>query len=89
MRLTQEAIARRSRTSAKFVSQIENGHSSPSVDLFARIVELGLGVPMSAFFAGDAESLRDELAQLAALFAGQSAATRKRALRVLRALVDE
>lgn len=87
--LTQEAVARKARVSAKFISEIENEHTNPSVEILARIVELGLQVPMSAFFAADADDSRDELARIVALFAGQSAAMRKRALRVLKALVDE
>jgi transcriptional regulator with XRE-family HTH domain len=82
--LTQEALARRAKISSKFVSQIENGRSSPSADLLVRVVELGLGVPLAAFFLAD-----DDTAEVAALLSGQSASTRKRALRVLRALCSD
>lgn len=88
--MTQEVLARRADLTSKFVSQIENGHANPSMDVMARLVENGLGVPMSAFFAADdIGDLRDDLAKLEGLFAGQTAQVRRRALRVLHALCDE
>ncbi len=88
--MTQEELSQRAHVAAKYVSEIENGHVNPSVGVLTRIVETGLGVPMSAFFAADvAGDQRDDLAKLAALFGGQSAAMRRRALRVLKALCDE
>lgn len=88
--LTQEALARRAHVTAKFISEIENGHASPTVETLARLVETGLGLTLSAFFAADpGGELRDDLATLRALFGGQSATVRKRALRVLKALCDE
>lgn len=74
--------------SAKFLSQIENGRSSPSLDVFMRVVELGLGTSLPEFFGGDSDEDRD-LAAARALLARQPAAARRRALRVLRALSDE
>ena len=88
--LTQEALARGASLSAKFVSQIENGHTNPSIDVVARLVEQGLELPMSAFFARDLDDdSRADLAQLAALLGGQPLAVRRRALRVLKALCEE
>lgn len=88
--LTQEALARGANLSAKFVSQIENGHTNPSIDVVARLVEQGLELPMSAFFARDlGDDSRADLAQLAALLGGQPLAVRRRALRVLKALCEE
>jgi transcriptional regulator with XRE-family HTH domain len=84
--VTQEEVARRSRVSAKFLSQVENGHANPSLDVFARIVELGLQTPLGEFFSVDADDDRDALR---ALLVGQPAAVRRRALRVLRALLDD
>jgi transcriptional regulator with XRE-family HTH domain len=86
--LTQEVLARRAHVTAKFISEIENGHASPTVDTLARIVE-GLGLPLSAFFAADPGGVRDDLATLRALFGGQSATVRRRALRILKALCEE
>lgn len=85
--VTQEEVARRSRITAKFLSQVENGHSSPSVDVFIRIVELGLGTPLGAFLADGDEDR--EMAAMRALLAGQPAAMRRRAVRLIKALLDE
>ena len=88
--LTQEALARGASLSAKFVSQIENGHTNPSIDVVARLIEQGLELPMSAFFARDLnDDSRADLAQLAALLGSQPLAVRRRALRVLKALCEE
>lgn len=88
--LTQEVLARSANVSAKFVSEIENGHANPSIDVVARLVERGLELPMSAFFARDlGDDSRADLAQLAALLGGQPLAIRRRALRVLKALCEE
>lgn len=88
--LTQEALARSANLSAKFVSQIENGRTNPSIDVVMRLVEQGLGQPMSAFFARDlGDDSRADLAQLVSLLGGQPPAVRRRALRVLKALCDE
>jgi transcriptional regulator with XRE-family HTH domain len=86
--LTQEEVARRARVSAKFLSRIENGQSSPTIDVFVRLVELGLAMPLAEFFASDADEDRDAAAARA-LIARQPAGARRRALRVLRALFDE
>ena len=88
--LTQEAVARSANLSAKFVSQIENGHTNPSIDVVVRLVEQGLELPLSAFFARDlGDDRRADLAQLVALLGGQPLAVRRRALRVLKALCEE
>jgi transcriptional regulator with XRE-family HTH domain len=87
--LTQEMVARRAKLSAKFISEIENGHTNPSIDTVARLVEHGLGVPLSAFFSESAPSeVTDDLGELVAMFAGQTSAVRKRALRVLKAVCE-
>lgn len=88
--MTQETVAKRSGVSAKFISEIENAHVNPSFDVVARLVEDGLEIPLSAFFSDDkAGEIRGDLAQLAALFGGQPAVIRRRALRVLKALCEE
>lgn len=87
--LTQEELARRSRTTAKYISEIENNHTNPSLDVLTRLVERGLGVTMSAFFGEDTPGeIRDDLERLRALFAAQPAIMRRRALRVLKALCE-
>jgi transcriptional regulator with XRE-family HTH domain len=88
--ITQETVARRARVSAKFISEIENGHVNPSLAVIARLVEDGLGIPLSAFFSDDRTGdVRGDLAQLEALFGGQPAVIRRRALRILKALCEE
>jgi transcriptional regulator with XRE-family HTH domain len=88
--LTQEALARGASLSAKFVSRIENGRTNPSIDVVARLIEQGLELPMSAFFARDLnDDSRADLAQLEALLGSQPLAVRRRALRVLKALCEE
>jgi transcriptional regulator with XRE-family HTH domain len=88
LRLTQEVVAGRSHTSAKFVSQIENDRVNPTIGALRRIIELGLEIPLSTFFAEPGEQ-RDELAQLQALLSEQTPAMRRRVLRVIRALVED
>jgi hypothetical protein len=58
--------------------------------LLARLVEAGLELALSAFFARDlSDDTRADLAQLVALLGGQPSAVRRRALRVLKALCEE
>jgi len=88
--LTQERLAQRAHVATNTISEIENGHLSPSIGVLAKLVEQGLGVPLAAFFSADTPGeLRDDLVKLTTLFAGQPAAIRRRALRVLKALCDE
>jgi transcriptional regulator with XRE-family HTH domain len=88
--LTQETVARRAGVTAKFISEIENAHVNPSVEVVARLVEDGLSIPLSAFFADDqSDEIRGDLAQLAALFGAQTPIVRRRALRVLKAICEE
>jgi len=89
-KITQETVAKRSGASAKFLSEIENEHVNPSFDVVARLVEDGLEIPLSAFFSDDkTDEIRGDLAQLEALFGGQPAVIRRRAIRVLKALCEE
>jgi transcriptional regulator with XRE-family HTH domain len=88
--LTQEDVGTRSDTDAKTISRIENGHTNPSIELLARIVESGIGVPLSGFFRdGDPSELRSDIAKLESLFASQSTAVRRRAIRLMRALCED
>ena len=88
LELTQEALAHRARTTAKYISQIEHGHVSPTIGALRRIVEQGLRVTLSDFFA-EPGIANDEIAQIRALLAGQTAAVRRRALRLIRVLVED
>lgn len=85
--MTQEALGQRADVQAKYISEIENGHANPSIGVLSQLVEQGLGLTLAAFFAPS--DVSDDLGKIQVLFAGQSASVRKRALRVLRALVDD
>lgn len=88
--LTQETVSTRAGITAKNLSRIENGHTNPSIEVLARLVELGIGVPLSGFFRdGDPGELRSDLDKLESLFASQPAAVRRRALRVMRSLCED
>jgi transcriptional regulator with XRE-family HTH domain len=88
--LTQEALARNSKLTSKFVSQIENAHVNPSIGVLARLVQDGLAMSLGTFFAAEiAGDRRDDLSRLLDLFANQPPDVRKRALRVLNALCED
>lgn len=88
--LTQEELGRAASLTAKYISQLENGHSDPSVSVVTRLAEEGLGLPIAAFFADASPTeLRDDLAAVQSLIAGQPQIVRRRALRVIRSLIDE
>jgi transcriptional regulator with XRE-family HTH domain len=88
--LTQEDVAHRARLSAKFISEVENNRRSPTIGVLTRLVEDGLKVPLAAFFSSDRPGdIADDVKQLDALLAGQSAVMRRRALRLLSALFEE
>ena len=84
---TQDALARRAGLAAKYISEIENGHANPSIAVLARLVEQGLDMPIAKFF-DEPEELRADLMQIESIFAAMPAATRRIALRVMRALAD-
>ena len=86
LELTQEVVAARSWTTTKYLSQIENGHASPTIGVLRRIVEQGLGASLATLYAEAADA---ELATLQAVLGTLSAAERRRALRVIRAMVED
>jgi transcriptional regulator with XRE-family HTH domain len=86
--LTQEAIAHRAGMTAKYVSQVETGRSNPSVAALASLVEDGLGMPLGAFFATET-AVRAEVRQITALLERRPVAVRRRALRIVRALLED
>lgn len=49
-KLTQEQLAERAGSHWTYVSEIENGHRNPSINLLRRIAA-GLGVPLSQIIA--------------------------------------
>ena len=89
--LTQDEVATRAGLTSKYLSEVENGHSNPSLLVLHAVAEKGLKMPLAALFTYDtnAKDAQDDSRQLVAIVAGQSRAVRRRALRVLQALVAE
>lgn len=88
--LTQEELARAADVTAKFVSQIENGHVNVSVGVLQRVVEDGLGIPLAMFFGADpSDDVMADARTLLALVATQPANVRRCAIRLVRALVED
>lgn len=87
LELTQETVAARSRITPKFVSEIENGHSNPSVAVAIGMITAGLGISLSEFFTDSTGP--DEVAKIRALLAGEAPSVRRKAVRLIRVLVDD
>jgi transcriptional regulator with XRE-family HTH domain len=88
--LSQEQLGQAAGVTAKYISAVENGHTNPSLLVLHALVQKGMGLPLAAFFAYDTgfAEAADELAELEALLASQPKKLRRRALHVLRALVE-
>lgn len=87
--ITQEELGRRSNVTAKFISEVENGHTNPSIGIIGRL-SAGLNLPLSIFFAEEQkDELGADLAEMNLLVSGESPESRKQALRVLRALFNK
>ena len=89
-RLSQEDVANNANVSAKFISQIETANANPSIEILHALVEKGLNLSMAAFFAYDTmgNQTRDDIREIQALFSAQPKQQRKRALHILRALIE-
>lgn len=87
---SQEELGQAANVSAKYVSQLENGHANPSLEVLHALAEKGLRMPLAAFFAYDTHgrTARDELREIQLLLAAVPKKQRARALHVLRALVE-
>jgi transcriptional regulator with XRE-family HTH domain len=88
LELSQETVAQRAGCSAKFISQVENDHASPTMTRAIRIIVDGLGVPLPEFFRRDSGQ-RDEIAKIRALLAGRPVAIKRRVLNLVRAICEE
>ncbi len=88
--LSQEQLGQAAGVTAKYISAVENGHTNPSFLVLHALVQKGMGLPLASFFAYDTAfgEAADESAQIEALLAGQPKKVRRRALLVLRALVE-
>lgn len=89
--LTQEEVAARAKLTPKFISSVETAKVNPSIAILGRLAADGLDVPITALFveAADGAGPRSDLTAATAIIAGLAPGARRRALRVLRALVDE
>lgn len=87
--ITQDELGRRSNVTAKFISEVENGRTNPSIGVIGRL-SAGLNLPLSVFFAEEQPDERGaDLAEMILLVSGESSESRKQALRVLRALFNK
>lgn len=88
--LSQEELADASKITAKYLSQLENGHVNPSVGVLRALAEEGLKVSLSEFFnfslsAGDADEVKNEVVRL---LSGVPQRDREKALAALRAFCE-
>jgi transcriptional regulator with XRE-family HTH domain len=86
--ITQEELGRRASLTQKYLSQIENGHVNPSLDVVHRIAA-GLGVAVTALFSQDKPARPDDVTAIVALVTAQPPAARKRALKLLKTFFAE
>jgi transcriptional regulator with XRE-family HTH domain len=88
--MSQEELADAAGVTAKYVSQVENGHANPSLEVLHALSEKGLKIPLAAFFAYDTRGRRahDEIREVQVLVASRPKSERRRLLHVLRALVE-
>jgi len=88
--LSQEQLADASDITAKYLSQLENGHVNPSVGVMRAVAEDGLRVSLSTFFnfgfsGEDADAVSQEVVRL---LSGAKKKERERALAALRAFCE-
>jgi transcriptional regulator with XRE-family HTH domain len=86
--VSQEELGRRAKLTAKFISQVENGHTNPSIGVVARLAS-GLGLSLSEFFDHEKPARPDDVAAIVALVTAQPPAARKRALKLLKTFFAE
>jgi len=88
--MTQEELARSAKVTPKFVSQLENGHVNASIAVLQRVVEEGLGIPLAMFFGSDpADDVIGDASTILQLLATQPLDVRRRAIRLVRALLED
>lgn len=79
----------RAGVTSKYISEIERGATSVSVPILWQLSVDGLGVPLTEFFMVSDDKVADDVATLVAVVGAQPPAVRQRALRVVRAVIDE
>lgn len=88
--MSQEQVATAAGLTPKYVSQVENARANPSLLVLHALAEKGLKIPLAALFAYDTTGgeAQDDVRTIGALLAAQPRKIRRRALSVLRALVE-
>jgi transcriptional regulator with XRE-family HTH domain len=76
-KLTQEAIADRIDTSAKYVSQLECGQRSPSWETVVAIAHYGFDIKVASLMFGIDEDIEVEVQELSDVLAGRPKAVRR------------
>lgn len=85
--MNQEDLASAAEITAKYLSQLENGHVNPSVGVLRAIAEDGFKVPLSTFLnfrvgKGEGDAVREELE---GLLGSVSSEDRRKVLAAIRA----
>lgn len=67
--LTQDALAERAGLTAKYLSEVENGHVNPSLKVLHALANEGLGVTISELFGGplSVAATRPDVAKIVSL----------------------
>jgi transcriptional regulator with XRE-family HTH domain len=81
--LTQEVIADRIARSAKYVSQLENGQRSPSLETMVAIAHHGFGITLASLMFGIDEELEAEMKELGDVLAGWPKELRRALLQLI------
>jgi transcriptional regulator with XRE-family HTH domain len=81
--LTQEVIADRIERSAKYVSQLECGQRSPSLETMVAIAHHGFGITLASLMFGIDEELEAEMKELSDAFAGWPKEVRRALLQLI------
>lgn len=86
--MTQEQLAERCGLSADTIRRVENGSLSPSLMTLTKL-SAGLALSLSSIFAAIEETPGEDLRQLVDLVATMDVREQRRAIRIIRALLDE
>lgn len=81
--LTQEVIADRVDITAKYVSQLENGQRSPSLEVVVALAHHGFGITLASLMFGIDEELEAEIKELSDVLAGWPKEARRTLLHLI------
>ena len=85
--LTQEVIADRIERSAKYVSQLECGQRSPSLETMVAIAHHGFGITLASLMFGIDEEIEVEVQDLSEVLAGRPKEARRDLLHAMRLML--